>query len=62
MGVWKRRHCFIGNFSEDTPLYWLFQREGAILLSKLERRLVVFLFMSKTMLAVGWSFILWSKL
>ena len=46
------RNFFIGYLSE----------EGTILLGKFRRRLVEFLIMSKTMLAFGWSFILWSKL
>ena len=56
-------HHFIGNFGEEAPFYFLFKRGGAILLGKFGRRLLVFfLFMSKTMLEVGWSFILWSML
>ena len=53
MVILERRNHFIGYLSE----------EGTILLGKFRRRLVEFcLFMSKTMLEVGWSFILWSML
>ena len=51
------RH-FIGNFGEEAPFYWPFQGGGTILLGKFGRRMVGFLFMSETMLEVGWSFIL----
>ena len=37
-----RRQHFIGNFGEEAPFYWLFQRGGAILLGKFGRRLVEF--------------------
>ena len=36
---------------EEAPFYWLFERGGTILF-----------IWSKTMLAVGWSFVLWSML
>ena len=60
LAIWERRHHFIGNFGEEAPFYWLFERGGTILLGKLGRKLMEFLlFMSKTMLEVIWSFILW---
>ena len=46
-------------FNEVAPIYWRFERGGPILSGKCGRRLMDF-FMSKTMLAVGWSCILWS--
>ena len=45
-----RRHHFIGNFREEVPLYWVNWGDAS----------GPFLFMSKTMLEVGWSIILWS--
>ena len=49
-------------FREEAPVYWPFERGGTILLCKFGRRLVeFFLLKSKTMLEVGWSFILWSN-
>ena len=62
MSIWERRAYFIDNLKEEGPFYWQFERAGTILLGKFRRRLVEFLIMSKTMLAFGWSFILWSKL
>ena len=47
-----KRHHFIGNLSEEAPFY----------LANLGGGWGSFLFMSKTMLEVGWSFILWSML
>ena len=61
MSICERRAHFIDNLREEGPFYWQFERAGTILLGKFRRRLVEFLIMSKTMLAFGWSFILWSK-
>ena len=48
-------------FNEEAPFYKQFGRGVTILSSKFGRGLVKFyLFMSKTMLEVGWKFILWS--
>ena len=62
MSIWERRAHFIDNLKEEGPFYWQFERADTILLGNFRRRLVEFLIMSKTMLAFGWSFILWSKL
>ena len=43
-----RRHHFIGNFGEEAPFYWLFERGGAILLGKFGRRLVEFFYLCHT--------------
>ena len=51
MSTWERRARFIGNFEEEAPSYLENLREGW-----------QSFFMSKTKLAVGWSFISWSKL
>ena len=55
---------FYAFFNEEEPFYWIFlSEEGTILLGKIGRRLLEFcLFMSKAMLEVGCSFILWSML
>ena len=45
MRIWNRRHHFIGNFGEEAPFYWLFERGGAILLGKFGRRLVEFFYL-----------------
>ena len=56
----RRGTIVIDNFGEEATFY--LREEATILLGKLGRRLVeFFLFMPKTMLEVGWSFILWSK-
>ena len=54
--IWERKHHFIGNFGEEAPVYWLFYwlNLGGSWWSLLHY------FMSKTMLEVGWRFILWS--
>ena len=48
-----RRHHFIGNFGEEAPFYWLFERGGAILLGRFGRRLVDF-FIYVQNYAGGW--------
>ena len=48
----ERRPHFICYLREEKPSYWV----------NLEGWLSFFLFISKTMLEVGWSFILWSML
>ena len=48
MVILERRPHFIGLFREEAPFYWVNLGGGWW----------VFLFMSKTMLEVGWSFIL----
>ena len=45
MAIWERRHHFIGNFGEEAPFYWLFERGGTILLGKLGRRLMKFCYL-----------------
>ena len=40
-----RRHHFIGNFGQEAPFYWLFERGGAILLNKSKRKLVDFFYL-----------------
>mgnify|MGYP001792978338 CR=1 FL=1 len=52
MVILERRPHFIGYLSEEAPFYWVNLGGGWW----------SFLFMSKTMLEVGWSFILWSML
>ena len=59
----RMRHHFIGNFEEEAPFNQLFERRGAILLGRFGRRLMEFFsLMSRTMLEVGWSFILLSMI
>ena len=56
-------HQFIGNFIEEAQFYWLFEKGGTILLGKFGRIVPEFLLLIyEIMLAVYWSFILWSKL
>ena len=58
-----RRHHFLAIIVRRPHFMGSLRREGTILFGKLRRRLVeFFLFMYKTMLKVGWSFILWSML
>ena len=52
MAILGMMHHFIGNVGEEVPVYWVNLRG--------DRR--SFLFLSKTMLDVGWSFILWPVL
>ena len=60
---WRHRYHFISNFGEETPFYWLFQRGGTIFWVNFGGGWwSFFLFMSKTVLEVGYSFILWSML
>ena len=64
MVILDRRPHFIGFWREEAPFYWLLERGGTVLLSKSIWEEVggFFLFMSKTMLEVGWSVILCPKL
>ena len=52
MVILERRPHFIGYLREEEPFYWVNLGGGWW----------IFLFMSKTMLEVGWSFILCPKL
>ena len=53
----------MGNFGEEALFHWLFALGSTIVSGKFGWMLLEFLlFMSKTMLEVGWSFILWSLL
>ena len=67
------RHLFISNLGEEEPFYWQFWRGGPRFIGYLREEACFyrvypeggwwgFLFMSKTMLEVGWKFILWSML
>ena len=49
-----RRHHFISNLGEETPVYWLFERGGIPLSGKFGRRLVVFLYIYLQNYAGGW--------
>ena len=64
MVILDRRPHFISFWREEAPFYWLLERGGTVLLSKSIWEEVggFFLFMSKTMPEVGWSFILCPKL
>ena len=52
MAIWERRYNFIVNFGEEAPFYQVNLGGGRW----------SFFICSKTMLEVGWSFILWSML
>ena len=62
MPIWEMMAHFIRNMGDEVQFYWQFEKGGTSLLDRFIGGWQIFLFISKTILAVGWSFVSWSKL
>ena len=58
--VCERRHHFIGNFGEEAHFIGYLREEAPFHWVNFGGVWCFYLFMSKTILEVGWGFILWS--